>query len=345
MSLAEDIHAVRAGVAVRANDHVCCVRIGNRDAQELIDRVSPRPLFVRQGQMVHTLLLDEAALPLADVYLCCDEDDFVMLAEGMTGAAVIEYLRSHTRGLDVTLTDMAQTHALIGLDGPYAWQLLADVTIPDVIGLAYMSFFDTGRFTCFRAGKTGEFGYELLVEREQAAGLCDEILAKGANLGIRAISTEAHDLCQLEAGFFNVRREVRTGLTPIELQLQWRVTRDREYPGSTALRAHRATRRVVLAASEQPMATDADVKLDGTCVGTILHAGPSLTRGGHIAVALMDLSVSHAGLSGFAVDSAAVRTLSSPAVNNRSIYIDPQRHSFATREQVAFPPLVRPAWS
>ena len=345
MSLAEDIHAVRTSVAVRTDDRVSCVRVGGRDAHDLLDRVSPRPLFARQGQMIHTLLLDEAAMPTADLYIGCDEDDFILLAEGMAASNLVDTLKPHASGLDVTFTDVSATHALLCLDGPYAWELLARVTVPDVIGLGYMSFFNTGRFTCFRAGTTGEFGYQLLVERAEVASVRAELLEKGADLDVRAVSPEAHELCQLEAGFFNVRREVRPGITPIELQLQWRTSRDREYPGSKALLAHRATQRIVLATSDSPIAQDGDVLLDGTRVGTILHAGPSLTRGGHIAVALLDRTVSHAGLSGFTVASATLRTLSSPAVNNRSIYVDPQRHTYATRDQTPFPPLVRPSWS
>ena len=34
------------------------------------------------------------------------------------------------------------------------------------------------------------------------------------------------------------------------------------------------------------------------------------------------------------------RSLSAPAINNRSLYVDPQRHSYQARSDGSFPPLV-----
>ncbi len=347
MSLADDVAAVRTGVALTRGDHVAAVRVVGPDSQELVDRVSPRPLFARQGQMLHTLLLDDDAAPIADVYLCCDEDDYLLVAEGPTGASLAAYLRGHAAGLDATAVDLTPTHGVLCLDGPYAWELLAEVTTPDVVGLSYLSFFHTGRFTCLRGGKTGEYGYGLLIEREPLPEIHEALAAAGRRLELREIPLAALELAQLEAGFWNVRREVRPGLTPVELQLQWRTSIDRAYPGAAALAARRrdARRRVVMVASEAELAPDADVTLDGEVVGTVLHAGPAYTRGGHLGVALLDRAVSHAGLTGFACGGADVRTISSPAVNNRSLYVDPQRHTWASRARDAFPPLLRPPWS
>jgi glycine cleavage system aminomethyltransferase T len=347
MSAVDEALGVRTSVTLADGAHIAAVRVGGRDAQDLVDRVSPRPLFARQGQMLHTLLLADDATPIADLYIGCDEDDYVLVAEGMTSEALATYLRAHADGLDAKVIELADTHAFMCVDGPYAWELLAEATSPDVIGLGYMSFYDAGTFTCFRGGKTGEYGYDLLVEKARLAEVRELLLSKGRPLGIREVGLPALEVCQLEAGFFNIRRDVRPGLTPIELQLQWRTSRDRDYPGAKALQARRADvrRRVVLAASEQLLPIDADVVATGETVGTVLNSGPSPTRGGYLALALIDLPLAHAGLSGFSCNGIPVATVSAPAVNNRSLYVDPQRHAWATREKVPFPPLVRPAWS
>jgi len=43
----------------------------------------------------------------------------------------------------------------------------------------------------------------------------------------------------------------------------------------------------------------------------------------------------------FTVGGVPASTLSAPAIDNRSLLVDPQRHSFATRDTDRFPPLVR----
>jgi glycine cleavage system aminomethyltransferase T len=347
MSLDADVLAVRTGVALLAGDHLACARVSGAGAHDLVDRVSPRPLFVRGGQMLHALFLDDAGTPIADVYLCCDDDGYLVIAEGLDGAGLAAYLRDRAAGLDARVDDLSRTHAFLCVDGPYAWELVAELTSPDIIGVPYLSFFHDPQFTCFRAGKTGEYGYDLLVAREQLDAVHARLLAVGERFELRAIELAAAELCGLEAGFFNVRRHVRAGLTPIELQLQWRIAADREYPGSAAIAARRAAPhgRVAMMAADGALAVDAPVELAGRRVGSVLDARFSPTRGEHVALALLDREVSHAGLDGFSCAGVAARTISAPAVNNRSLYVDPQRHSFATRATATFPPLVRPRWS
>ncbi len=347
MSLEADVATVRSAVALHDASHLAFARVGGVDAQQLVDRVSPRDLFVRAGQMLHTLLLDDDATPLADTYICCDEDDYLIVADGLDGAALAAYLGRHTAGLDATVTDLSPTHGALGLDGPYAWELLAEVTAPDVIGLPYLGFFHEGRFTCLRGGTTGEYGYHLLVERARLPEVREHLLAAGRAFDLRIVDPAALALCALEAGFFTPRRDVRPGLTPVELQLQWRLNAGRTYPGSSIVEARRREPRgrVALVVAPDTLTDDATVTLDGRPVGTILHAGRSFTRDEWLAAALLDRTISHPGITELTSGGVALRTISAPAINNRSLYVDPQRHSYATRHGDRFPSLLRPAWS
>lgn len=341
--LAGEVAAVRTSVALGDGAHIACVRITGPDAQELVDRISPRELFVRAGQMLHTILLDDDGAPLADLYLCCDEEDYLLLGEGLDGPALAAYAAAAAGDLDAAVVDQSESHAILTLDGPYAWELLAEVASPDVIGLPYLGFFHDDRFTCLRAGTTGEYGYALLVPRAQRAALRDVLLETGRRFALREASLAALDLCRLEAGFFNVRREVRPGLTPVELQQQWRVTARRAYRGADAVAAHRRAPhgRVVTITAASEIRTDDAIERAGERAGSVLHAGPSHTRGDWIGLAHLPLALAHAGLAGFSCNGVPVRTASVPAVNNRSLFVDPQRHSWATRDRETFPPLVR----
>ena len=343
MSAERELHALRTATAVALGDHIARVRVCGADAAELLERVSPRALFARTGKMCHTLFLADDARPIADVYICCDEDDFFVLAEGLTGADTCAYLHAHAGALAVTIEDLAASHAMLCLGGPYAWELLGELTTPDVIGLPYLGFFHAEAFTCFRGGKTGEFGYDLLVKREQLAAVRDQLATIGARFELAEISLAALDLAQLESFFWNARRPVPAGLTPIELQLQWRVTYGREFPGAAALSERRtsARERAVLIAADQELAAGATVRAGDQAIGRVLEADRSPTRGDWLGIALLERPLAHAGLSGLAAGDVPIRTLSAPAVNNRSLHVDPQRNCFATRDTDVFPPLVR----
>ena len=160
------------------------------------------------------------------------------------------------------------------------------------------------------------------------------------------MSLDALDLCALENGFFNVRREGGAGLDPIELQLQWRTSYGRDFAGAEALRARRKAgpaRRLTHALAAAPLCGGEVIELDGAPIGTVLQGVSSPLRGDWVALALLDLPYAHAGIARYVARGAGgavpIRTVSPPLCNNRSLYVSPQRHAYRTRERDAFPPV------
>jgi glycine cleavage system aminomethyltransferase T len=348
IDLERQVRAIRLGATLSEMEHVACLRVGGEDAFDALDALCPADLFVRDGQMLHTLLLREDGQVLCDLYLCNDDEELILLAEGLPAPELAEHLRAHLPGdLSPTLTDPSQTHALLSLNGPYAWEVMAGLAGPEVVGLPYLTFFHDRDWTCFRAGKTGEFGYDLLLRREQVAEVKGQILEIGSRMELEIVEAglEALDHCALENWFFNIRREGRAGLTPVELQLQWRVSYHKDYPGSSALRGRRLRPegRVTTVVSPQPLATGAPVTYQGQAVGKLINCGQSPIRGDWLGLALLDLPHAHAGLSGYLAQvdgrQAPLCTVAPPLINNRSLFIDLQQHSWSTRQQDEFPPL------
>jgi aminomethyltransferase len=344
--------AVRTAAALWAPADVACLRVQGPDAFDALDALCPADLYLRDGQMLHTLLLDDAARPLVDTYLCRDDEDFVLLAEGLGAAALRDFVCAGLpAGLDVEVRDLSADHGLLQLDGPYAWELLAEWVGPTTIGLPYLSFCHLPEAVCFRAGKTGEYGYQLLVPRDRLAAVRARLEEAAAAFGGVAVcgtpdGREALDRCALENFFFNVRREGRSDATVAELQLQWRVSyRKEDYRGAAALRAQRERplgRRVTTVVAPAPLAVDAPVRFAGRAIGTLLNAAPSAVRGDHVGLALLERAFAHAGTDRFVAQVAGAEvplvTVSPPVLDNRSLFVSPQRHSWWTRDEVDFPP-------
>src|SRR5205814_7049485 len=95
-------------------------------------------------------------------------------------------LRGAMGGDGVTIETQASSHGLVTLNGPYAWELLALLAGPDAVGLPYQTFFHFDGGLGFRAGKTGEYGYGLLVAHDRVDGLCARLLELGAPLDAAA---------------------------------------------------------------------------------------------------------------------------------------------------------------
>jgi glycine cleavage system aminomethyltransferase T len=346
MTLAAAVEAIRSSVALSRLDHVCLVHVRGEDAFDVLDRVVPAQLRVRDGQLLHTLLLDDDAHPVADLYVGRDDEDYFLLAEGPEAGELTALLRRHSpEGADVAIEDGSATHAILGLDGPYAWELLGAALDPEVIGLPYLTFYHRPEAICYRAGKTGEYGYGLIVPRDGVDALEARLRAAGAAYDLRDAGLDALDQCALENWFFNIRREGRARVTPVELQLQWRVSHRKTFTGSEALRRRRADgarERLTCLVADGAMAVGDSVASEDGAIGRIVNAGWSDTRGEWVALALLDIAWAYPGIGDLTAGGAVARTVSPPLLMNRSLAVSPQLHSWFTRHEHATPPLVRP---
>lgn len=347
MSLEDEYRSVRHGAALSRMDHVGLVRVSGDDATDAVDAICSGDLWVRDGRMLQTLILDEQAQPIADVYVCPDDDACVLMFEGITTEALAARLAEYADpDLTIELEDLRPAYALISVNGPYAWEALSKWLTPDIIGLPYLSFYHFDRGTCFRAGKTGEYGYDLAIRGDQMDQAWQELRELVGALGGGEASLETLDLCALENGFFSVRHPSVAGLTPLELQLQWRVSARKRFPGATAMEERRAkgmARRLTHFVARDGIETgDPIYDADGP-VGQVSAAAFSPGIGGVAGMALLDVSVAHPGIDAFFVPAVGadrpIRTVSSPLLFNRSLLVDPHQHTYATRDETSAPPL------
>ena len=345
MDTADGVRAVRNSVTLCRPEHLTYVRLRGDAVFDAVDHLYPREIYLRDGQLNHGLLLDPDGGVVADCYLGSDEDEFFLLAETAAGVDLMAHMTEHTAGFtDLELADESPGHGCIGIDGPYAWELMADLVGQEVIGLPYLTFFHFGEVLCCRVGRTGEYGYVLIVPLDGLEPLWARVRDAAGALDGRVVGTDVIDACALENWFFNVRAEGVRERTPLELQLQWRVSRRKEFVGSAAL-AERRLRgidsRLTCLVGEQPMHVKDPVVHGGGRVGEVLDAGYSHIRNDWIALALLDLDYAHPGIHGFQVGDApcVARSVSPPVVNNRSLYVNPQVHTYATREETEFPAL------
>ncbi|PRQ08069.1 phosphopantetheine-binding protein [Enhygromyxa salina] len=340
--LARDCEALRRRVGLICAPDLRRVRVQGPAAFDLIDRLSSRDVFIRSGQILHTLFLDPRGHAWADVHAAADDDDFVLFVEGPSRTELLDYLRDAiTPGESVEILDLEDTHACLDLSGPFAWELMDRLVGPEVLGIPYLNFFDLPELggLAFRMGKTGEYAYQLLIPRAQASAAEQRLRELGEGFELREVSDAAIDLCAIETGFFCARESALRGRSPLELQLQCRISDTREVPGMAALRAARARGEPVhqirwfVADNAQTPAAGAALWREGTRVGEVLLAHRSAAVGAHVGIALLELAWSEPGLSlTDASGQPLLATAVAPLVRSSSLSVDPQRHTFATRE-------------
>jgi aminomethyltransferase len=348
MSVEEEVSAIRNSCALSRMDHAVYLRLSGDGAYEAADKIFPTTLRLRDAQIMLTLLLKEDGCPLADVQLGREDDSFLLVAEGLSPDDLVAVVRDRMpAGVQVDIDNIGAEHDVLALSGPYAWEVMSALVGPEIVGMPYATIFRVRGWTCFRAGKTGEYGYELFIPKSDTEAVREEILGIGSRFEMREASLEALDRCALENWFFNVRREGSGNLTPLELQLQWRISYKKDYVGAEALRRRRGQgvkRRLTCFVGEGALEAGMELHYRGHPVGHVVNAEFSSLRQEWVALGVVDARLSRPGIEGFTAGPSAtgpsLRTFLPPVINNRSLYVNPQRHSFKTRGENTFPELL-----
>lgn len=338
--LAEEIRALRISTGLSWRPDVARMVVSGPGAWDVVDRVCSTDLYLRDCQLRHTLMLDDDGRAIADVYVGNDDDKFLLMAEGLSADALRSHVAAHApEGASYELVDLARTHELLAIDGPFAWEVLATLEGPEVVGFPFLSLYHPREGSTYvRAGKTGEYGYSLLVPRQEAPELWRAILAAGAPLNLREVGVHSLWHTEFENRFFNIHREGRAPrCSPIELQLQWRLAReDKQYVGRDALRARRVTHRATALVASAALKPGDPVTYQDRAIGSVIEAQLSETIGLPIGLALIENELAHSGIDRFAAGGVPVRTVSPPFVNNLSLYVNLQRDAWATRGEIAY---------
>jgi glycine cleavage system aminomethyltransferase T len=347
-SFEKEVYAIRNGVALSDISHTVMVRISGPDAFAFIDRIVPCILTLKPNQMRQTIFINGDSELFTEGYVCRDESCWMFLVHGSDPEIFIQWLHEQKATSEqIGIELLNATHCLLSVNGPFAWELMAEMEEPEIISLPYLSLYhpDDKRII-FRAGETGEFGYHVMVPRDIVAQEWGKFVSKGIAFDLVYAGYAAIEYCMLENSFFNIYREGKTGITPAELQIQWRVSYRKEFSFSPQLQMFRKNslqRRLTAVYLESEPIHESKISLDTLNVGTVVCGYPNCHGKGWIGLAMIDLPYAVAGVNEYCAESASgpVRcsTLSMPLVNNRSLYVDPQIHSYADREEITFPKL------
>lgn len=336
------LEVLRTSVVLAEDDGVHVVEVRGADARRFLDHATPGPLALQDAQLRLTFLLDDDGRVLADVTVARDDDAYLLLVEGLSSHQLLAELEARREGFSVEL--QVREGSPLSLHGPFAWELVAEVAGPDVLSMPYLSLL-RGENLVFRAGRTGEYGYQIVAPPSRRAALLDDLLRRGERYGLARIDRPTLDLAALENGFFTVRESTR-GLDPVELQQQWRIDYQKPSFAIEALRRRRDTvsRRVTTFLAEEGASVSANqgVWFADRPIGRVLVAEVSPILGRAVGLALLDRAYAHAGIDRYAVRgpvAVPIRTVSPPLLENRSLHVRAQRHSWFGTTPADFPPV------
>jgi len=294
--------AVREAVGVIDMSLMAKLIVQGPDAAAVLSRLSANDVSREVGRLVYTQWLNHAGGIVADVTVTrLAEEKFLVIASDIIHRRIEPLIRRDTSAGEVaTVTDVTSGTTLLTVQGPASRELITRLTDADLSNnsFPYLSARQVhvgyAPVLAARVTYVGELGWELHVPAEYAAGVYDDLMAAGADLGIRPVGLSAMSGLRLEKGYRDMGIDIDNTDNPIEAGLGFAVAWDKPggFIGREALLRARAQgpprHRVVGLIVEDP---DADlfgnepVLLGGEWAGYVRAAAYGYTVGGPVALA------------------------------------------------------------
>ena len=136
--------------------------------------------------------------------------------------------------MDVQFANLTGALAAINVAGPKARELMARVSSDDFSneGLAYLDAKHVtvagAKALALRIGFVGELGYELHFPSPHGPYVWDELMAKGADLGVKPFGLEPQRVLRLEKGHVIIGQDTDAESTLPEASMSWLLKYEKE---------------------------------------------------------------------------------------------------------------------
>ena len=214
------------------------IDIQGSDASEFLNRVYTNAWSkLGIGKCRYGLMLNEDGMVYDDgVTTRLGENHYLMTTTTGGAANVLgkleDYLQTEWPELDVYLTSVTDQFATASLCGPNSKKILKKI-IPDLDlsdeNFPHMSFKEAkiGSIVCriMRISFTGEQSFEINVQASYGKDLWDKCIEAGKEFNITPYGTETMHLLRAEKGFIIVGQDTDGTMTPIDLQMDWIVSK------------------------------------------------------------------------------------------------------------------------
>ncbi|MCH6583199.1 MAG: GcvT family protein, partial [Proteobacteria bacterium] len=257
--------AIRETVGILDQTSFAKFLLQGRDAEKILSHVCANNVAVPPGKIVYTQWLNERGGIEADLTVTrLTEDSYLVVTAAATQVRDFVWLQRHIPdGAHAVLTDVTSGHAVLGVMGPRARDLLTRVTDADLsndafpfgtsqeIDLAY------AKVRASRISYVGELGWELYIPTEFTLGVYDAIVAAGDALGLKHVGMHAMNSLRMEKGYRHWGDDITEEDTPLEAGLGFAVAfdKDADFIGRDALLRQKETglkRRLVQFSLEYP---------------------------------------------------------------------------------------------
>lgn len=241
-SIKEEHHAVRNAAGLFDVSHMGEVIVQGPEALPFLQKMMTNDIArLEINQAMYTLMCypDGGTVDDLLVYRVGD-DDYLLVLNAANTDKDVEWLHKQ-KTEDVVIRDVSDETALLAIQGPHAERILQKLTTADLSEIKPFRFradVGVGEATALvsRSGYTGEDGFELYMDPEDAPALWQTLLEAGREDGLLPCGLGARDTLRFEARLLLYGQELSASISPLEVGLGFAVKWDKgDFIGKRAL--------------------------------------------------------------------------------------------------------------
>lgn len=351
----EDIHAAvarecrntRESLGVMDASTLGKIEVYGKDALTFLERMYTHDVGkLAVGRCAYGVMLGEDGMVMDDGVMARVGENHYYLTTTTGGAAGVygwleRWLQTEWPELEVHLTSTTDHNATIALVGPNSRKLLQKLDSDIDYSADNFSFMSvkTGRLEnipvqVFRISFSGELAFEINLPADYALGLWKRLFEVGEEFKITPYGTESLHVLRAEKGFVIVGQDTDGSVTPVDLGMNWLLSKNKDYIGRRSLlRAdcvrvdrkqlvglYSVDKRTVLTEGAQ-LIEDVDAEVPVPLVGHVTSAYYSGAMEQPIAMALLSSGRKRHGERLYAVDHSGSRV---PVMVTSPVFYDPK---------------------
>jgi aminomethyltransferase len=201
LSAKHEYFAVRNSAGFFDTSPLYKYRITGPDSEVFLATMMTRDVRrCRPGQAMYTVWCNDAGYVLEDgvVFRDAEDDWFLTAADPNLG-----YLESLVGRQRVAIEDVSADYGMLAVQGPRSREILSALA-PEVEDLAFFGLTPAkiggAPVVVSRTGYTGDLGFEVRVETDDAMGVLDQVIQAGEGHGLRPFGEDALMMLRIEAG-------------------------------------------------------------------------------------------------------------------------------------------------
>ena len=247
-AVARECLAVRNSLGVMDASTLGKIDACGPDVVEFLERIYTHNVGrMKAGRCAYGILLGEDGMVMDDGVMARISEQRFYLTTTTGGAASVldwmeKWLQTEWPGLEVYLTSLTDHYSTIAVAGPNSRRLLEKLgcDIPlDRESFPFMAMKPAVlagmRVTLFRVSFSGELAFEININSNNALGMWRGIMEAGSEFGVTPYGTETMHVLRAEKGFAIVGQDTDGSVTPVDLGMNWLLSKDKDFLGKRSL--------------------------------------------------------------------------------------------------------------